>query len=214
MGEDRSEHAGAKRAAARAIAEYSQQGRVYAQATSILFHYLERELDPRTHCYLHAAIDRGLAVRPPALAAGARVGDGMLVDQPTWEALIPTEKARLKADTRSTDTADCATTPGPLPALQPRTSEYRQYLDVDCGRENVSRPSRIPVDSGLAAQYRVISATAVIQEDAPCWLAVRNVSGPQIKAEGTIKQQAHTAAAIYEAFGSWSSLCSATSAGA
>ena len=44
---------------------------------------------------------------------------------------------------------------------------------------------------------------------APPWVAVRNVSDPQIKAEGTIQQQAQTAAQIYKAFGRWSSVCSA-----
>jgi nucleoside phosphorylase len=43
----------------------------------------------------------------------------------------------------------------------------------------------------------------------PRWIAVRNVSDPQIKAEGTIKQQAAIAAQIYKAYGRWSSVCSA-----
>jgi len=44
---------------------------------------------------------------------------------------------------------------------------------------------------------------------APRYLAVRNVSDPQIRAEGTIKQQAAIAAQIYKGFGRWSSVCSA-----
>jgi nucleoside phosphorylase len=44
---------------------------------------------------------------------------------------------------------------------------------------------------------------------APRWVAVRNVSDPQIKAEGTLKEQATLAASIYKAFGRWSSVCSA-----
>ena len=45
---------------------------------------------------------------------------------------------------------------------------------------------------------------------APRWLAVRNVSDPQIKADGlTLKQQAAIAAQIYKGFGRWSSVCSA-----
>jgi nucleoside phosphorylase len=44
---------------------------------------------------------------------------------------------------------------------------------------------------------------------APRWLAVRNVSDPQIKAEGTLKDQAKIAAQIYKGFGRWSSVCSA-----
>jgi nucleoside phosphorylase len=46
-------------------------------------------------------------------------------------------------------------------------------------------------------------------ETVPRWVAVRNVSDPQIKAEGTIKEQAAVAAQIYKAFGRWSSVCSA-----
>jgi hypothetical protein len=45
---------------------------------------------------------------------------------------------------------------------------------------------------------------------APRWVAVRNVSDPQIKADGlTLKQQAAVAATIYKGFGRWSSVCSA-----
>lgn len=44
---------------------------------------------------------------------------------------------------------------------------------------------------------------------APLWVAVRNVSDPQIKAEGTLQQQAQLAAQIYKGFGRWSSVCSA-----
>jgi len=44
---------------------------------------------------------------------------------------------------------------------------------------------------------------------APAWIAVRNVSDPQIKAEGTLRQQAQVAAQIYKGFGRWSSVCSA-----
>jgi len=54
---------------------------------------------------------------------------------------------------------------------------------------------------GLVAQQLGTSA--------PRWLAVRNVSDPQIKAEGTLQQQAALAAQIYKAFGRWSSVCSA-----
>jgi nucleoside phosphorylase len=44
---------------------------------------------------------------------------------------------------------------------------------------------------------------------APRWLAIRNVSDPQIKAEGTLREQATIAAQIYKGFGRWSSVCSA-----
>jgi purine-nucleoside phosphorylase len=45
---------------------------------------------------------------------------------------------------------------------------------------------------------------------APAFLAIRNVSDPQIKADGlTLQQQAHMAAQIYKGFGRWSSVCSA-----
>jgi hypothetical protein len=43
----------------------------------------------------------------------------------------------------------------------------------------------------------------------PRWLAVRNVSDPQIKAEGTPTEQAQLAAQIYKGFGRWSTVCSA-----
>jgi nucleoside phosphorylase len=43
---------------------------------------------------------------------------------------------------------------------------------------------------------------------APPWLAVRNVSDPQIKAEGTIQDQSNAAGVIYKAYGRWSSVCS------
>jgi hypothetical protein len=43
----------------------------------------------------------------------------------------------------------------------------------------------------------------------PRWVAVRNVSDPQIKAVGTLRQQATLASQIYKGFGRWSSVCSA-----
>ena len=48
-----------------------------------------------------------------------------------------------------------------------------------------------------------------IGDRAPSWVAVRNVSDPQIKADGTLEQQAVIAAQIYKGFGRWSSVCSA-----
>ena len=38
---------------------------------------------------------------------------------------------------------------------------------------------------------------------------MRNVSDPQIKADGTLKEQAQLAAQIYKGYGRWSSVCSA-----
>ena len=46
-------------------------------------------------------------------------------------------------------------------------------------------------------------------EKPPRWVAVRNVSDPQIKAEGTLSEQSALAAQIYKAFGRWSTVCSA-----
>jgi hypothetical protein len=43
----------------------------------------------------------------------------------------------------------------------------------------------------------------------PDWIVVRNVSDPQIKAEGTLKDQSNLASQIYKAYGRWSSVCSA-----
>jgi hypothetical protein len=48
-----------------------------------------------------------------------------------------------------------------------------------------------------------------MDDSAPRWLAIRNVSDPQIKAEGTLRQQEQIAAQIYKGFGRWSSVCSA-----
>ena len=45
---------------------------------------------------------------------------------------------------------------------------------------------------------------------APAWVAVRNVSDPQINEPGkSLREQAHDAALIYKGFGRWSSVCSA-----
>jgi len=52
--------------------------------------------------------------------------------------------------------------------------------------------------------------TTELGANTPRWLAIRNVSDPQIKADGlTLKQQAAMAAQIYKGFGRWSSVCSA-----
>ena len=55
----------------------------------------------------------------------------------------------------------------------------------------------------------VLGLVASEMSDPPRWVAVRNVSDPQIKAEGTIREQAALAAQIYKGFGRWSSVCSA-----
>jgi nucleoside phosphorylase len=55
----------------------------------------------------------------------------------------------------------------------------------------------------------VLGAVASRMATPPRWVAVRNVSDPQIKAVGTIEQQAAIAAQIYKGFGRWSSVCSA-----
>lgn len=52
-------------------------------------------------------------------------------------------------------------------------------------------------------------AAKELGSSAPRWIAVRNVSDPQIKAEGTIKDQGHLATQVYKAYGRWSSICSA-----
>jgi hypothetical protein len=47
-------------------------------------------------------------------------------------------------------------------------------------------------------------------DKAPDWVAVRNVSDPQMNEPGkTIKEQGHDATVIYKGFGRWSSVCSA-----
>jgi len=51
--------------------------------------------------------------------------------------------------------------------------------------------------------------TAKAKQPFPTWVAVRNVSDPQIKDERTIDNEAIIAAHIYKAFGRWSSVCSA-----
>jgi nucleoside phosphorylase len=55
----------------------------------------------------------------------------------------------------------------------------------------------------------VLGQVASQMQSPPRWLAVRNVSDPQIKATGTITQQAAQAAQIYKGFGRWSTVCSA-----
>lgn len=57
---------------------------------------------------------------------------------------------------------------------------------------------------GLAAKK--LNASGIMM---PPYVAVRNISDPQIKAEGTLEEQKQRAAAIYKAFGRWSSVCSA-----
>jgi nucleoside phosphorylase len=48
------------------------------------------------------------------------------------------------------------------------------------------------------------------QSKSPHWIAVRNVSDPQIKAAGlTLKQQGDLASSIYKGYGRWSTVCSA-----
>jgi hypothetical protein len=184
LGEEGVEHVVSKRAAARAIAEYAQQGRIYEPSTAILLHYLEKEKDPKTHCYLHAAIDRGLNVDPPALGTGAKSSDGKALDLASFESAKKAERALLKDHTEQTDITDCSSTAEPTappttPPLQPRISEYRQYLDVDCARTNSNPNLFVPIDSSLSAQYTVQSAMASIQDSSNIKDVNVNVVGTQ-----------------------------------
>jgi hypothetical protein len=167
LGEESQEHVVAKRATARAVSDYALQGRVYPPATSILLHYLDKEPDPRAHCYLHVAIDRGLNTQPPALGSGARAADGTPLNEDTWKTTIVVERAHLQALSLKTDTADCAALTednSSASSVGPRTSVFQQYFDVDCERTNSRNDFRVPIDTTLAAQFRVGSATASIQD--------------------------------------------------
>jgi hypothetical protein len=64
-------------------------------------------------------------------------------------------------------------------------------------------------EMGDAIVGLLANQTEAAKEAFPRWVAVRNVSDPQIKAEGSIKDQSAVAAHIYKAFGRWSSVCSA-----
>ncbi|MBC2806974.1 hypothetical protein C3Y94_027980 [Rhizobium ruizarguesonis] len=56
----------------------------------------------------------------------------------------------------------------------------------------------------------VLGLVASQLAEVPQWLAIRNVSDPQIRADGLdLRQQAQIAAQIYKGFGRWSSVCSA-----
>lgn len=55
----------------------------------------------------------------------------------------------------------------------------------------------------------VLGLVAGQMDNPPRWLAVRNVSDPQIKAEGSLSDQKKLAGQIYKGFGRWSSVCSA-----
>jgi len=48
-----------------------------------------------------------------------------------------------------------------------------------------------------------------IGPSAPPYVIVRNVSDPQIAAQGTLREQAAVAAAIYKGYGRWSSVIGA-----
>ena len=62
----------------------------------------------------------------------------------------------------------------------------------------------------VAAFGKVIADRMAAGLPCPFWTAIRNVSDPQISADGlTLKQQAAIAAQIYKGFGRWSSVCSA-----
>ena len=64
-------------------------------------------------------------------------------------------------------------------------------------------------EMGDAIVGLIANETGAAKEPFPRFVAVRNVSDPQIKAEGSIRDQAAVAAQIYKAFGRWSSVCSA-----
>jgi hypothetical protein len=55
----------------------------------------------------------------------------------------------------------------------------------------------------------VLGQVAADMANPPRWVAVRNVSDPQIESVGSLRDQAKIAAQIYKGFGRWSTVCSA-----
>jgi hypothetical protein len=154
----------AKRSAARALSDYAQQGRIYPPSTSILLHYLEREDDPETHCFLRLAVDRGLNVKPPAVGVGARTAEGSELNDSTWSKTVATERARLQALIKKSDQTDClAAQANSSPLPQPMATVYRQNFNVDCGGGN-SNTLHVPLESTLSNDYTVQSARATIED--------------------------------------------------
>jgi class 3 adenylate cyclase len=107
-------------------------------------------------------------------------------------------------------------------AVRAALAIQRSLVELNSKNASFGKPAlaaRIAIDLGPVVideterSLFLLLGYAVVGEmgsSAPRWLAVRNVSDPQIKADGlTLKQQAQIAAQIYKGFGRWSSVCSA-----
>lgn len=164
LGETESSALPGRIAAARALAEWSNQGRVYSPATNILLDYLADEADPKVHCYLALAISTALTHDNPAWTYDDEQTGG---DQGNHKKEKSDETKRFnKLVHKDTDLANCAVVGNraePVLALAPRTYEFRQYEAVDCQAQNTNGAFPVQLDSVLSAEYLVESATATVQ---------------------------------------------------
>jgi len=80
----------------------------------------------------------------------------------------------------------------------------RQWVVRNPGFDPIVQPAPRSTFAVAAAA----KPTASMGANAPRWIALRNVSDPQFKAQGTLSEQAQLAAQIYKGFGRWSTVCS------
>ena len=98
----------------------------------------------------------------------------------------------------------------PAAAAYPAAAQWAALAALSIGLGAVLVWFRVPAALFLAPMVAaIVLSVSGGSVEMPSWVAVRNVSDPQIKAEGTLQQQAHVAAQIYKGFGRWSTVCSA-----
>jgi nucleoside phosphorylase len=120
----------------------------------------------------------------------------------TAQALFAANAGQLPQDnTRSPQIQICA--PDTLPDSIVTTDFF--------GFDNTANTYKLQGLGALSEMGDAVLGLAASQfAAAPTWLAIRNVSDPQIKSDGlTLKQQGDMATQIYKGFGRWSSICSA-----
>lgn len=146
-----------RRAMAQAVLEYVNQSRLYHPSTVVAISYLGRECDQETYEKLHEAVERALLVVPKSVdPANKEDTESDKKDRTDYDAklFVAAEKTRATI---------CIAGHAVLNVSQlPKTSYFRQYLEVGCG-DTSSSSLNIPLSSEDQTNYQVAEVKAYFE---------------------------------------------------
>ncbi len=156
------------------------------------------------------------AMLPPAPAPGEPAVKRDKIAKAVYKATVAVDRSNFKK-ARQLFRANASQLPNTnsrkIPAITVSGSPRTSIVTTDFfGFDNVENTFKLKDLGDLSEMGDAVlgALMSTRRNKAPAWVAVRNVSDPQINEPGkSISEQAHDAALIYKGFGRWSSVCSA-----